>query len=372
MTDSESLRYAWSRFCLAVESPFMTGQDPKDELIELAGRVPADRLLTYAWLWQFETSLRRMVYIELRACYGNCWISHLKRYNEHPFKQDKHLKHMPTREELPTSFMQLSSLLETIRCDWKLFQPYLPPSELWEAKMRELTQIRHRIAHFRYGHKDDLNRVKLILRDVDRGFWNLCSSYNSFVTMMPPSSDEVIKKFLHLDPFPWSETKPRTWSRIGSAPLGLTVSVRIEISARPWIGSRCPKNVSGEKGYFYDVLLTARDNRCFDHRRILQHTETVHSKICHIFLDEYPSSVRVTIPTIIGHQEAIDIIEHLLSNAHLALRPCPPPSESGDPTDRYEFIQLIARDWPEYVIGTNDALAIIYPDTPCSFFGASI
>lgn len=348
----------------------MTDQQPKDELSELVGRVPADRLLTYAWLWQFEIWLRRMVYIELRACYGSCWTSRIKKY-KYPLEQDKRLKHMPTSEELPTSFMQLSDLLNTIRSDWKLFQPYLPPIELWDAKMRELTQIRHRVAHFRYGNIDDLNRVKLILREVDKGFWHLCSSYNSFVTTMPPSSDEVIGNFLHLDPFPWSETKPGTWSRIGSAPIGLTVSVRIEISARPWVDPGLHKHVSGERGYFYDARLTARDNRSFDHRQILQSTAAIHSNICHILLDACPSSVRVTIPTIIGHQEAINIIDQLLSSAYLALRPCPLSSTLRDLSERYESINLIARDWPEYVIGTDDALSIIHPDTPCSFFSAT-
>ena len=350
----------------------MTGQESKDELNELVDRVPVDRLLAYAWLWQFETWLRRMVYIELRACYGDCWISSLKGYKKHPYEQDKNLVHMPTREVLPTSVMQLSNLLETIKSNWNLFKSYLPPLELWEMKMRELSQIRHRVAHFRFGNIDDLKRVKMILREVDKGFWNLCSSYNSVVTMMPPSNDEVIEKFLHLDPFPWSETKPHTWARIGIASPELTVAVRIEITARLWANTIHRKHVAGKKGYFYDVQFTARDNRCFDHLQFLQYTEAVHSNICHIFLESYPSCIRVTIPTVLGTQAVVEITNALLSQAHNALRPCPPLAEAGGLSGRYEQIEQIVRDSPEYVIGPSDPLSIIYPDTPCSFFSASL
>lgn len=350
----------------------MTGQEASTELNELKDRVPVDRLLAYAWLWQFETWLRRMVYIELRACYGDCWISNLKGYKEHPYVQDKNLTHMPTREVLPTSFMQLSDLLATIKSNWSLFELYLPPQNLWEAKMCEITQIRHRVAHFRSGNIDDITRVKMILREIDNKFWSFCSSYNSSLTMMPLSNDALMREFLDRNPFPRSETTPHTLASIHMTHLQSTVAVRIEFTARPWAEQNPPNSVAGEKGYFYNVWFSPRDNRCFDHRNFLQSTKAIHSNICHIFLEGCPSCIRVTVPTVLGTQAVVKITNDLLIQAYNAVRPCPPSSVSDGLSERYEQIEQIVRDSPEYVIGPSDPLSIIYPDTPCSFFSASL
>ena len=48
-----------------------------DKLLDLVGKLPPERLSTYARLWQFETWLRTMVYVEFRARYGDSWTSHL-------------------------------------------------------------------------------------------------------------------------------------------------------------------------------------------------------------------------------------------------------------------------------------------------------
>ena len=69
------------------------------------------------------------------------------------------LSHMPTLERLPTSYMQLRSILSTVADEWSLFSPYLPPQEIWAAKVKEVLQVRHRIAHFRRGHQHDADRV---------------------------------------------------------------------------------------------------------------------------------------------------------------------------------------------------------------------
>ena len=97
-----------------------------------------------ARLWQFETWLRAMIYVELRARYGDSWVSYLKSRHSVAYTKDKQLTHMPTREDLPTSYMQLGDLLQTMSSEWSLFEPYLPPQQIWDAKLLEVSQIRRK------------------------------------------------------------------------------------------------------------------------------------------------------------------------------------------------------------------------------------
>lgn len=133
---------------------------------ELPGRV----LDTYARLWQLETWLRRMVYVELRALKGDDWAAKIEKDKiEESQKADKRLTHMLTPEEDLLSYMQLSQIRQIIREDRRLFEPYLPPKNQWEAKIEEVEYIRHRIAHFRSSNEDDLQRVVQLLRDIVKG-----------------------------------------------------------------------------------------------------------------------------------------------------------------------------------------------------------
>lgn len=99
---------------------------------------------------------------------------------------------MATPEEDPLSYTQLSGLRQIIRQEWHLFAPYLPPRNKWEAKVEEVEQIRHRVAHFRAGHADDLSRVIQLLRDIAQGLWRFCTSYNDPQPVLPPSDDPVV------------------------------------------------------------------------------------------------------------------------------------------------------------------------------------
>ena len=346
----------------------------QDLLSEIANRIPSERLLTYTRLWQFENWLRIMVYVESRARYGDSWVSHLKGQNRSAYKNDKKLSHMPTRETLPTSYMQLSDLLSSISSNWYLFKPYLPPKNIWDAKLSELNQIRHRIAHFRLGHKHDLDRVELLLRDVDKGFWRFCTSYNSSFPVFPQSKDVVIKKFLHLDPFPWSEVEPNGWARLGSADPNLIVSITFEVIRRQWLNSTRPSQVAGKYGYLYDVTLGARNGRRFDYPRFLEYTRLIHPRLCHICLDSLEGRIRVTIPTILGKAVIIKIVESLIEVARSCLRHGRESvgfeqlSEQGHTNHQMLMVDSLAEQWPEYVLGPSNPLTFLDPNMPCSFF----
>jgi hypothetical protein len=163
-------------------------------------------LETYARLWQFETWLRRLVYVQLRALDGDAWQTKINAANgEKPKASDKRLTHMPTAEDGVLSFVQLSELKRVVSDQWPLFESYLPPKTIWDAKLEEVLAIRHRVAHFRSLHRDDLARMTQFLRDIDAGFWRFCTSYNNPRPVLPQSGEPVVEHFLPLDLFAWTE-----------------------------------------------------------------------------------------------------------------------------------------------------------------------
>lgn len=337
--------------------------------------VPPERLLTYSRLWQFETWLRAMVYVELRACHGDSWESQLSGSHQRPYEGDRRLSHMPTRESMPTSYLQLSDLASTISSNWRLFAPYLPPKEIWDAKLLEVKQIRHRIAHFRLGHEYDLNRVDQLLRDVDQGFWRFCTSYNDAQPILPPSDDAVISRFLDLDPFPWTKGQDGRWARCGIADPNATISVWIEVLRRPWLNLRLGTGTSSREGELYDVTLKARDQRRFDSSQFIEGTQAIHHRICHILLDAIESTVRVTVPAILGPDDVNQIIDVIVTAARNSLVPGRLQMNVKEGLGSWQYeenrVESTVAQWPEYILGPSNPLTFLFPDNPCSFFGVA-
>ncbi len=321
--------------------------------------LPTNLLRTYARVWQLETWLRKMVYVEFRALKGDDWASLVPKVekSQQPKEADKRLTHMPTREENPLSYVQFRQLCNGISEQWRLFEPFLPPQKIWDAKIEEVTQIRHRVAHFRVGHDDDLARVHQLLRDIDKGFWHFCTSYNDPTPVLPQSDDSVTSHFLHLDQFPWSQVEDRKWARIGIADPAARLGMTIEIIRRPWATWSVP--IEGREGFLFDVQIHARRSRELNYRRILQSTSRLHKHVVHIALDNLAHSFRVTIPAILGADCVKTVIEGFFEEAESAV------GSYGGGTAKE-----IASDWPEYVLGPDNPLTFLEPDMPCSFFGA--
>jgi hypothetical protein len=335
--------------------------DERDPKLQTPARVlvpelPQRILDTYARLWQLETWLRRLVYIELRALRGDDWASNIGDI-ERVKQADNRLTHMPSPEEDALSYAQLSALCKIIAENWRLFAPFLPPKSIWEAKLEEVSQIRHRVAHFRSGHHDDLQRVNQLLRDIDRGFWLFCTSYNDPTPVLPQSEDLVEEHFLHLDPFPWSPAGDGKWARYGIADPEAYLSVTVEVLCRPWTKWTTP--VSGKEGFLYNIHIGARKSRTFDYNRLLQSTSGLHKHLVHLCLDNQFQSVRLTLPAVLGAERIIAIVEKVIDASGYCI-------SSGV---RLQAAQVLADSWPEYVLGPENPLAFLDPEMECSFFG---
>ena len=211
------------------------------------------------------------------------------------------------------------------------------------------------------------------MRDVDQGFWRFCTSYNDAHPILPPSDDAVISRFLDLDPFPWAKGRDGLWARGGIADPNLTVSVQIEVLRRPWLNSGPSAGTSGREGELYDVTLHARDRRRFDWARFIEATEPVHRRVCHVLLDDLESTVRATVPAILGPSDVIQIIDFLVKAARRSLAPgrLQIGVEDGPGSLQYQanLVEYVIAQWPEYIVGPSNPLAFLCPDNPCSFFG---
>jgi Swt1-like HEPN len=344
------------------ETSNQTNSDHETPSRTLVPELSQRTLDTYARLWQLETWLRRLVYIELRAFVGDGWALKVTRAQK-PKENDKRLTHMPTPEENLLSYAQLSELSSIISENWRLFEPFLPPQNIWEAKLEEVRQVRHRVAHFRSGHADDLQRVIQLLRDIDQGFWRFCTSFNDSGPVLPQSDDPIESQFLHLDPFPWSRVGENKWARIGSADPLARIGVSVEVVCRPWVKWEPP--IIGKQGFFYCVRVHARQNRVFDYKRFLEQTRNVHRHIVYICLEEHFDAFEITLPAVLGESKIIQIIRQVLDDA---LSCCLTASVFGQ--GPANTAQSLADIWPEYVLGPENPLTFLGPDMPCSFFGA--
>lgn len=322
-----------------------------------------DRILqTYSRLWQLETWLRRIVYVELRAHLGDAWTSKVKLDKaERPHKTDKALIHMPTPEEDPLSYAQLSELRRIITENRRLFDPFLPPEKIWDARMDEIAQVRNRVAHFRQGNERDLDRVVHLLRDIDKGFWKFCTSYNDKHHVLPQTDDPVVAHFFPLDLLPFVEGETGQWVQVGSIPHDAWFGVSVAATVRPWVKWATP--VSGREGIFYDVLIFLRGSRRrhFDYTHWLENTQRLHKHFAHICLGHHADEIRLTIPSVLGAQPVIEILEQMIDTARCCARPNEWPTYKGT-------IKSLTDAWPEYILEPGHALTLLTSDMPCSIF----
>lgn len=351
--------------------PFCVPESAEKEVADLRHTLETSHdldvmvLKTYARLWQLERWLRRIVYVELRALAGDAWEANVKAAPkaERSRGADKRLTHMPTPDYTMVSFAQLADLDATILDNWNLFKPYLPPQKQWEARMDESKQIRHRVAHFRSVHDDDLARVTQLLRDLDDGVWRFCTSYNDPQPILPPSDDPVVARFLEHDPFPWSEVAKGRWARVGIRDPNALFAMNVGVLRRPWEEGDWPDLVAGTPGYLYDVHIHASPNRTLDCAQFLIDTKPLHDHLVYIHPNG-PRYIRLTIPAVLGKQAVSELLSTMLRWT---------PNALGS-TWRYRDENAdakLASEWPEYVLSPfDDPMSFLGPENPCSVFGA--
>jgi hypothetical protein len=137
----------------------------------------------------------------------------------------------------------------------------------------------------------------------------------------------------------------------------------IELITRPW-HTPSGKAAAGQAGLFYDITIYGRQGRCFDYERLLSSTRRVHGHFAHMILDCVGTSVRLTLPAVLGEEPCIRAIEHIVDALPNAL------DFSIHRRPGSDDIQAVADVWPEYVLGPDSLLSRLAVDTAETAFGA--
>jgi hypothetical protein len=212
--------------------------------------LPPESLVLYARWWQLETWLRQLAYIELRARDGKQW-DHAVRAALGRQSQDAQFSHMiSTDTENPLAYLDYSQLQNLIEKNWAQFAPALIRQPSWTARQEEIARIRHRIGHMRRPHEDDLNRIEQTLRDLERGAFIACASYNKRIT---PSADK------HNDAVTagWLGQQHPTAKLIDHASSQYGTHLALTASRRPW--AQWPGNLANAAGILWHAGFFMRD-----------------------------------------------------------------------------------------------------------------
>lgn len=265
------------------------------------GGMPEAAMATYARWWQLETWLRDLVYLELRAKYGAAWQSVVALATGRQ-RKDGRFTHMSGADSSnPLAYLDYSNLIQVIESNWDLFAHALIEQKSWQGRQPELLQIRHRIAHLRTPHHDDLKRLEQTLRDLELGAHIAYSSYNR-----------------RWRPVSWTDAVTDGWLRsthqdarrlIRHASMQYDTTITVEASARPWAmekNSTAPP--APGPGFLWHAEFSLR-GRSLDIPRLWrdQHLRSVKPYLVHLVaLDE--SAVGFTFSAVDPDTEIADAI----------------------------------------------------------------
>lgn len=311
----------------------------------------------YARWWQLETWLRELAYVELRALRGAAWTTSVKVANPR-LAQDAAFTHMAGPDsENPLAYLDYSQLIEVIENNWPHFQYALLEPRAWQGRQDELKRIRHRIGHLRRPHPDDLTRLELTLRDLERGAFIALASYND------TDEPDLVK---HQDPITegWIRQRhPIAQRLINHARREYDTFLLVRFSRRPWAP---PSNdLAGASGVIWHAEFVMREGRGIDLAELWQYDmmESVRPLLLHVVSD-YPGRVRFTFSAVDDAQQISDAIGKLFDIVLLVSR-------------RFDWERFDMDEWThtgrslDYRVQAGTGWATVDETTlPNSYFGA--
>lgn len=341
---------------------------------ELPSEIADYTLIVYARLYQLEIWLRELVYVELKANFGSDWWLEaelaLKRSRFGGIKPEKSRRadakhpHMSTPENDPLWFLSFDALLKIVfdRKLWKLFETYLTTKGLLKAKFEEIKPIRNRVAHCRSLHTDDLDRIKRLLRDIDKGLLKFCVSYNTYFSLEHAYPNDPVQHH-------FAAQRPPS-----------SLDLALNYSIRPTARSRAKRKALPRKGGLYDFhfYFHSSTGRLMDFPSILSATRRWHKCAVHMVLDSFQQSFRVTFPAMLDPNltiEAAEGFQHACRNnttiiryRGLGIKTMKDMRRENDRANR--IFEAMAAEWPHYVLPPTNPLTFLDPDYPGTFFGA--
>lgn len=326
-----------------------------------ASGVPAEALAAYARWWQLETWLRQLVNIELRARYGVAWANQLAPDASVRAAKERAAAYSSSPDaENALAFLDVSKLLEIIANHWELFSPSLIPSlTAWRGRVEELHEVRHRVAHARRPHRDDVRRIEQLLRDLEPGAKRSIGSYNNSHPPDPTWNDPLVRAWVH--------HKHKTASRlVGHAEQRYDTRFSLNYSLRPWFGGKLQDGLTGKPGVVWEAVwvtsLTVWPDTLWHYDYLDRHRDLMIN-----LLMASPNQVRITYSGVDDQQEIADAIG-LAFDAILLVGERHESKELGDTwqpwRERGSYLE------PRAQIDTWLAMFDPHQETPVTIFGA--
>lgn len=304
----------------------------------------------YGRMCQLERWLRQMVYLELRARFGIEWTEEVR--SEFRRQQDLSITYMPnTDQKDPLAYVDLSYLFNLTTKHSELFEKIIPPTLSSGVRHDEILRIRHRVAHFRAPHQDDIDRVRQYLRDMEQGSFISVASFNQRHRVAENSQSPLASCIF--DP----NTSFGYLVQHAANNKGLGIS--LETSRRPWRSESIQPNGQGTLWHFN--IWTDRSS--FDIPRLWRKAQGRPALEYLVFLEvNFSNSLTFTFS---GADAEADIARHSEEFLRYALNAQTPRETRYDLTTRTRLTRMDPR------ILTDTAWNVIDSSTvPVSMFGA--
>ncbi|WP_148086286.1 hypothetical protein [Actinocorallia herbida] len=242
------------------ERPYVDETPLGQELEKLwRSDVPPISTVLHARWWQLETWLRSLVYVELRAKYGDAWTDHLPRQAEKYENNDQGLSYMASPDMgLRMAYLDVGPLLDLVGAEEyrNILEPVTMDHRVWNGRAFELKKIRKHIAHCRRPHEDDLAKVRQVLRDLEHGSFKALSAYNRQFSPVDLTGDPVVDA--------WINGNHQGHFLVDHASRRYKTEIEIKYSARPWVDSTpSTPEIAGSEGYIWHLIIYAREGGSF-------------------------------------------------------------------------------------------------------------
>lgn len=323
----------------------------------MSNGVPEEALRFFGRWWQFETYLREVVYVELRARYGESYVSELGQNAADGVQRDQVNAYMASADSSdPLAYLDAGALMALIEKHWNLFEETLLPIDRWKADSKLLRTLRNRVSHCRRPHGDDLGRLLQLLRDLEHGARRFYGSYTSD-TEPVPSSDPLSKA--------WVKARHRDADRIlEHAERQYDTRFHLTLSRRPWAPS-APGRVSGKPGYLWHAtwILGGREIRPTELWKRIAERPELGGRIVHLLLSS-PFSAVATFASVDDAGETADAIGAIFDAVIETSHRMSGPGEPEGPAWGEAAGQLPRK------VQTYGALSLFDPYAPPTIFAA--
>jgi hypothetical protein len=148
-----------------------------------------------------------------------------------------------------------------------------------------------------------------LLRDLDKGFWRFCSSFNDkrpFIAEL--KKDPVYENFRERMGADFFEVEPSQWALLGDT-RGMRQNVMVMYSVRP--SAPLEPVVFPRKGGLYHFTFSTTPNcrRTLDYRQVLEFSKPYHPMLVYIILDSFQDSLYVSVPALYPPEQIIKAAE---------------------------------------------------------------